>query len=64
LTFPSPLGQFDRLEYPASGAEGAARSEAKPSEVQQLAGAEGAARSEAKPSAVNRFASAQQPTAG
>jgi len=30
---PSPPRQGDRLEYPASGAEGAARSEAKPSEV-------------------------------
>ena len=32
---PPPLGQFDRPQHPASGAEGAARSEAKPSEVNQ-----------------------------
>ena len=64
---PPPPRQPDRLDHPASGAEGAARSEAKPSEVNRSATAqqpnrpEADSRSEAKPSEVNRSATAQQP---
>jgi 2-oxoglutarate dehydrogenase E2 component (dihydrolipoamide succinyltransferase) len=41
---PSPLGQVDRLEYPASAREASARSEAKPSEVDRRATAQQAPR--------------------
>ena len=63
---PPPPGQAGCLDHPASGAEGAARSEPAPSPPRQrdrleypASGAEGAARSEAKPSEVNRRATAQ-----
>ena len=65
-TPPSRPGQRDHLDHPASGAEGAARSEAKPSEVNRRAPAQqpnrpqADPRSEAKPSEVNRRAPAQQ----
>ena len=62
----SPPKQDDRLDHPASGAEGAARSEAKPSEVNNRAAAQQAlaARSEAKPSEVTSRAAAQQAPVG
>src|SRR5262249_8713731 len=64
---PSPPRQRDRLDGPASGAEGAARSEPKASEVNRFAAAQqpnrpqADSRSEPKASEVNRFAAAQQP---
>jgi ABC-type multidrug transport system fused ATPase/permease subunit len=66
-TASSPPRQPDRLEHPASGAEGAARSEPKASEVNRSAAAQqpnrpqADSRSEPKASEVNRFAAAQQP---
>ena len=55
----SPPGQLDRLDHPASGAEGAARSEAKPSEVNRRATAQQPDRPQADPSGL--AAAAQQP---